>query len=99
MRDGSDVSIDSLWRGTMMANSSRDPYWQASVRAETLSNPDYNEIIQDKCSQCAIRPWPGRQRLLRVMLGFYLTLGSSIRIMICTCLALDGISVHPLPPD
>jgi hypothetical protein len=50
--DGADVSFDTTWRGTMMANSSRDPYWQASVRGEVLSNPDYNEIIQDKCTTC-----------------------------------------------
>ena len=31
---GEDVSIGSAWRGSIMANSSRDPYWQASVRRE-----------------------------------------------------------------
>src|SRR5574338_1556132 len=31
---GEDVSIGTMWRGTMMANSARDPYWQASVRRE-----------------------------------------------------------------
>jgi hypothetical protein len=36
----------------MMANSSRDPYWQASVRGEVLSNPDYDAVIQDKCTTC-----------------------------------------------
>jgi hypothetical protein len=50
--NGEDVSLDSFWRGTMMANSSRDPYWQASVRGEVLSNPDYDSIIQDKCTTC-----------------------------------------------
>jgi len=49
-----DISIDTFWRATMMANSSRDPYWQASVRGEVISNPDYNEIIQDKCTTCHI---------------------------------------------
>src|ERR687897_923191 len=33
---GEDVSIGSSWRGSIMANSSRDPYWQASVRRETV---------------------------------------------------------------
>jgi hypothetical protein len=50
--DGNDVSLDTFWRGTMMANSSRDPYWQASVRGEVLSNPSYDAIIQDKCTTC-----------------------------------------------
>lgn len=49
---GNDVSLDTFWRGTMMANSARDPYWQASVRAEVLSNPSYDAIIQDKCTTC-----------------------------------------------
>jgi hypothetical protein len=29
---GEDVSIGATWRSTMMANSARDPYWQAGVR-------------------------------------------------------------------
>lgn len=47
-----DVSIDSIWRSTMMGNSARDPYWQASFRAEVLANPDYQEVIEDKCTTC-----------------------------------------------
>jgi len=30
---GADVSHDSLWRSTLLANAARDPYWQASVTA------------------------------------------------------------------
>lgn len=47
-----DVSTDRLWRATMMANSARDPYWQAAVRAETIANPALREIIEDKCATC-----------------------------------------------
>jgi hypothetical protein len=36
----------------MMGNSARDPYWQASFRAEVLANPDYQEVIEDKCTTC-----------------------------------------------
>jgi len=50
--EGTDVSLDSFWGATMMANSAVDPYWQASVRGEIISNPDYDEIIQDKCTTC-----------------------------------------------
>ena len=32
---GEDISIGFSWRPTMMANSARDPYWQAGVRRET----------------------------------------------------------------
>lgn len=49
---GADVSLDSQWRASMMANSARDPYWQAGVRNEMESNPEYADFIQDKCATC-----------------------------------------------
>ena len=49
---GEDVSIGSSWRASMMANSSRDPYWQASVRRETIDHPTAAAAIQDECSVC-----------------------------------------------
>lgn len=51
-QSGKDVSIDSSWRATMMANASRDPYWKAAVRNEVEQNPSYQEIIENKCSTC-----------------------------------------------
>ncbi len=35
-----------------MANSSRDPYWQASVRRETMDHPESRGAIEDECSAC-----------------------------------------------
>jgi hypothetical protein len=49
---GEDVSIDSTWRSSMMANAARDPYWQAAVRAEVTATPGLTEVIEDKCSTC-----------------------------------------------
>jgi hypothetical protein len=49
---GEDVSIGSTWRSTMMANSARDPYWQAGVRRETLDHPKHAAAIQDECAAC-----------------------------------------------
>ena len=49
---GENVSIGSSWRGSMMANSARDPYWQASVRREVLDNPQRRGEIEDACSIC-----------------------------------------------
>jgi len=49
---GEDVSIGSTWRSTLMANSSRDPYWQASVRRETIDHPTRAAEIQDECAAC-----------------------------------------------
>ena len=49
---GEDVSIGASWRASIMANSSRDPYWQAGVRRETLDHPSAAADIQDECSIC-----------------------------------------------
>jgi hypothetical protein len=46
------VSISSDWRATMMANSARDPYWQAAVRRETMDHPAAAEHIEDTCATC-----------------------------------------------
>ena len=52
--NANDISIDTDWRSTMMANSARDPYYRASVRREILANPGYDEFIQNKCSTCHV---------------------------------------------
>ena len=49
---GEDVSIGASWRASMMANSGRDPYWQASVRRETIDHPSASADIQDECAIC-----------------------------------------------
>ena len=49
---GEDVSIGLDWRASIMANSSRDPYWQASVRRESIDHPESQAGIEDECSVC-----------------------------------------------
>jgi hypothetical protein len=49
---GEDVSIGATWRSSMMANSARDPYWQAGVRRETLDHPMHAAAIQNECAGC-----------------------------------------------
>lgn len=49
---GEDVSIGVAWRATMMANSSRDPYWQAAVRREVMDHPSAAADIEDACAAC-----------------------------------------------
>jgi hypothetical protein len=49
---GEDVSIGANWRASIMANSSRDPYWQAGVRRETIDHPQQAQAIQDECATC-----------------------------------------------
>ena len=49
---GQDVSIGLDWRSTLMANSARDPYWQASVRRESIDHPESQAKIEDECASC-----------------------------------------------
>ena len=49
---GQDVSIGFHWRASIMANSSHDPYWQASARREVMDHPESQPLIEDECSVC-----------------------------------------------
>lgn len=49
---GEDVSIGADWRASMMAHAARDPYWQASIRRETLASPKNAAHIENECSAC-----------------------------------------------
>jgi len=49
---GEDASIGLEWGASLMANSSRDPYWQASVRRETIDHPTAQREIQNECAIC-----------------------------------------------
>jgi hypothetical protein len=49
---GNDVSIDTHWRSTMMANAATDPLWQAKVSSEVARNPQLEAVIEEKCANC-----------------------------------------------
>lgn len=49
---GEDYSIGFEWRASLMANSSRDPYWQGSIRRETIDHPEASQHIQNECTFC-----------------------------------------------
>lgn len=49
---GEEISIGFEWSASMMANSARDPYWQAAVRRETLDHPTAGRAIEAECSIC-----------------------------------------------
>jgi len=49
---GIDLSIGIDWRTSIMANSARDPYWQASVRREITDHPQATSTIEDGCADC-----------------------------------------------
>jgi hypothetical protein len=49
---GEDISIGFRWSASIMANSSRDPYWQGSVRRESIDHPASQAAIENECSTC-----------------------------------------------
>lgn len=49
---GEDISIGFQWEASIMANSARDPYWQGSVRRESIDHPESSATVQDECSTC-----------------------------------------------
>ena len=50
--NGESYSIGFDWQASIMANASRDPYWQGSVRRETIDHPESKQFIQNDCSFC-----------------------------------------------
>lgn len=50
--NGKDVSIVESWKGTMMDNAAIDPLYLAKVASEVQRNPDFKEVIEEKCSRC-----------------------------------------------
>ncbi|MGQ7845461.1 hypothetical protein ACUNV4_13340 [Granulosicoccus sp. 3-233] len=46
------VSIGTAWETSMMANSTRDPYWHAVVASELDNYPHLEEVINDECIVC-----------------------------------------------
>lgn len=49
---GENVSIVRDWGPSMMANSTKDPFWQAKVAAEMERNPHLTPLINDVCTKC-----------------------------------------------
>jgi hypothetical protein len=99
---GEDVSIGSDWRASMMANSARDPYWQAAVRREIIDHPDAAAEIEDECSICHM-PMSTYQARAAGGLGrvfAQLPIGRADTPM--AALAADGVSCaacHQITPD
>jgi hypothetical protein len=91
---GEDVSIGASWRGTMMANSARDPYVQASVRREVIDHAAHAGDIEDECATCHL---PAAQKIARAagakgQFFTHLTQASSGARTPIDTLAVDGVS-------
>lgn len=101
---GEDVSIGASWRGTIMANSARDPYFHASVRRETLEHPSRAADIEDECAGCHM-PAPrqiARAAGARGQVFSYLPVAARAGASPLDDLAADGVSCtvcHQIAPD
>ena len=89
---GEDVSIGSDWRGSIMANSSRDPYWQASVRREMLDHPRAAAEIEDECAICHMPMARAQANARGRKLSIFAHLPVSRRTAPDDLLAHDGVS-------
>ena len=90
---GEDVSIGATWRSTMMANAARDPYWQASLRRETLDHPQQATAIQDECAACHVPTLPRLARATGVAVDVFANApAAGADESTLRALAADGIS-------
>ncbi|TWU36486.1 hypothetical protein Q31b_47670 [Novipirellula aureliae] len=46
------VAPYDLWQPSMMANSSRDPFWRAVLSAEVAATASMKGAIEEKCTRC-----------------------------------------------
>jgi hypothetical protein len=46
------VAPYDLWQGSMMSNSTRDPFWRAVLSAEVKATPSMKAVIEEKCTRC-----------------------------------------------
>lgn len=89
---GENVSIGTDWRASMMANSARDPYWQAAVRREVMDHPDAQARIEDECAACHM-PMARFEARAQGRLGqVFAHLPVGEKAMPTDALAADGVS-------
>ncbi len=50
--EGLDISFDTDWRSSIMANSARDPLWLAKVESEILRTATPQALIEYECATC-----------------------------------------------
>jgi len=93
--EGEDVNMMDAWRSTMMANSARDPFWQAKVSHEVSLHPGLQAEIESSCTDC------------HAPLGFFNAMKNgqetyTMAEMNADPIAMDGVSClacHQQSPD
>ena len=99
---GEDVSFGVSWRASMMANSSRDPYWQAGVRRETMDHPQSAAAIEDECAICHMPMSRSKERSANRHGEIFAHLPFGARSDEDDRLAADGVTCsvcHQIGPD
>ena len=99
---GEDVSIGVSWRASMMANSARDPYWQAGVRREIMDHPEAGEAIEDECAICHMPMSRTKARAANRHGEIFAHLPIGVRTDEDDRLAADGVSCsvcHQIGPE
>jgi hypothetical protein len=89
---GEDVSIGFAWRGSIMANAARDPYWQAAVRREAADYPAAASAIQNECAACHMPMARFEARVAGRELEVFSRLAGGPQGGAGDPLALDGVS-------
>jgi hypothetical protein len=89
---GNDVSIGTDWRSSMMANSSRDPYWHAAVRREVSEHPAAASDIENECSKCHMPMSRFESKIAGVPFGIFSNLPGHRNVSRSALLAADGVS-------
>ena len=100
--NGRNVSIGHIWRGSMMAQSARDPYWQASVRREVTDYPGARAEIEDTCATCHMPMARTLARAEGVPGKVFEHLEAARRGEESALFAMDGVSCttcHQIRPD
>ena len=98
---GEDVSIGLDWRGSMMANAARDPYWLASVRREVREHAGAAAAIENECSLCHMPMAHVQERSEGRTTGVFANLARSAPKARAAA-AQDGVSCsvcHQIEPD
>jgi hypothetical protein len=87
-----DISFGTSWRPSMMANSARDPYWQAGVRRETLIHPTAQAAIENECAACHMPMARFEAKAADRLEPVFAHLPASRKTDPASLLALDGVS-------
>jgi hypothetical protein len=100
---GEDVSLGTTWQASMMANSARDPYWQAAVRREVMDHPTAQAAIEAECAKCHMPMAHVMSQTAGRTLGVFAnTPGANGLPATADPLAVDGVSCslcHQIGPD